>query len=123
MLTGFLQPDEGEIVIRGQVVNDLPPHQRDTAMVYQNYALFPHMTVADNVAFGLRMRRLAKAEIQRRVGEALELVRLDGLERRVSGEVRGGPQARGGAPRAPVRRPPGVPPRGPPPAPPPEARA
>jgi spermidine/putrescine ABC transporter ATP-binding subunit len=105
MLTGFLQPDDGEVVIRGQVVNDLPPHQRDTAMVYQNYALFPHMTVADNVAFGLRMRRLAKAEIQRRVGEALELVRLHGLERRFPGQLSGGQQQRVALARALVVRP------------------
>jgi len=105
ILTGFLVPDEGEVVIRGQVVNDLPPHQRDTAMVYQNYALFPHMTIFDNVAFGLRMRRLPKPEIQRRVGEALELVRLDGLTRRFPGQLSGGQQQRVALARALVVRP------------------
>jgi spermidine/putrescine ABC transporter ATP-binding subunit len=105
ILTGFLAPDEGEIVIRGQVVNDLPPHRRDTAMVYQSYALFPHMTIFDNVAFGLRMRRLPKADIQRRVGEALELVRLDGLERRFPGQLSGGQQQRVALARALVVRP------------------
>jgi len=105
VLTGFLAPDEGEVIIRGQVVNDLPPHQRDTAMVYQNYALFPHMTIFDNVAFGLRMRRLPKPDIQRRVGEALGLVRLDGLERRFPGQLSGGQQQRVALARALVVRP------------------
>lgn len=105
ILTGFLAPDEGEIVIRGQVVNDLPPHQRDTAMVYQSYALFPHMTIFDNVAFGLRMRRLPKADIQRRVDEVLALVRLEGLQRRFPGQLSGGQQQRVALARALVVRP------------------
>ena len=94
MLAGFLTPDEGEVRLAGQVVNHLPPNRRDTAMVFQQYALFPHMTVFDNIAFGLRMRKVPKAEIARRVNRALDIVRLAGLgDRRIS-QLSGGQQQR-----------------------------
>jgi putative spermidine/putrescine transport system ATP-binding protein len=83
----------------------IPPHRRDTAMVFQSYALFPHLSVLDNLAFGLRMRRVARAEIATRVREALELVQLAGLERRYPRELSGGQQQRVALARALVIRP------------------
>ena len=76
MVAGFVEPDRGEILIDGQAVTTLPPERRPTAMVFQNYALWPHMTVFGNVAFGLKLRRLPKKEVRERVGAALELVGL-----------------------------------------------
>jgi putative spermidine/putrescine transport system ATP-binding protein len=105
MITGFLTPDEGEVVIRGQVVNDLPPHHRDTAMVYQSYALFPHMTVLENVAFGLQMRRVPRGDIKRRVERVLGMVHLEGYERRYPAQLSGGQQQRVALARALVVRP------------------
>ena len=105
LIAGFLRPDEGEVIIRGRVVNNLPPHHRDTAMVYQNYALFPHMSVFENVGFGLRMRKVAGAELARRVEEALDLVKLSGLERRYPNQLSGGQQQRVALARALVVRP------------------
>src|SRR6185436_9564968 len=74
ILAGFEQPDEGFIRISGNYVQGVPPYRRDVNTVFQHYALFPHMTVAENVAYGLRQRRNSKAEVSRRVGEALEMV-------------------------------------------------
>ena len=82
MIAGFILPDAGSIAIEGEDVTLVPPFHRDIGMVFQHYALFPHMTVEDNVAFGLRRRQVAKAEIRERVREALRLVRLEGLEQR-----------------------------------------
>jgi putative spermidine/putrescine transport system ATP-binding protein len=76
MVAGFVEPDRGEILIDGRAVTALPPERRPTAMVFQNYALWPHMTVFGNVAFGLKLRRLPKKEVRERVGAALELVGL-----------------------------------------------
>ena len=76
MLAGFEDPDEGEIRISGTAVQGMPPHKRDVNTVFQNYALFPHMSVAENVAYGLRQKRRDKAEMGRRVGEALEMVKM-----------------------------------------------
>src|SRR5262245_13621770 len=76
MLAGFLQPDEGAILIDDKPVQMLPPERRNTGMVFQNYALFPHMTVAGNVAFGLEMRQVPKSDIAPRAARALDLVRL-----------------------------------------------
>lgn len=94
LLGGFLAPDEGEIRIGAQTVNDLPPNRRPTSMVFQNYALFPHMTVFANVAFGLKMRRMPRAERARRVAEVLRLVKLEDLDRRYPSALSGGQQQR-----------------------------
>src|SRR6476646_903570 len=69
LIAGFLQPESGQIVLDGQRMTRVPVHKRDTAMVFQNYALFPHMNVNENVAFGLRMRKMARQEVERRVEE------------------------------------------------------
>jgi spermidine/putrescine ABC transporter ATP-binding subunit len=105
MLAGFLRPDEGEILLGGRRVEHLPPYRRDTAMVFQQYALFPHMTVAENVAFGLEMRKVPKAEIARRVSRALEIVRLQGLGERRPAQLSGGQQQRVALARAIVTEP------------------
>jgi ABC-type Fe3+/spermidine/putrescine transport system ATPase subunit len=105
MIAGFLDPDSGSIAIGGRSMAGIPPHRRDTAMVFQSYALVPHLSVLDNLAFGLRMRRVARAEIAARVGEALELVQLAGLERRYPRELSGGQQQRVALARALVVRP------------------
>ncbi|HZX00078.1 MAG TPA: ABC transporter ATP-binding protein [Trueperaceae bacterium] len=105
MIAGFIAPTAGTITIKGQPVTDLPPFERDTSMVFQSYALFPHMTVFDNVAFGLRMRKVDRSELRRRVGEALESVHLSGLEKRYPRELSGGQQQRVALARAIVTRP------------------
>jgi spermidine/putrescine ABC transporter ATP-binding subunit len=94
MLAGFLQPDAGSILFDGEIIHTLPPERRNTGMVFQNYALFPHMTVADNVAFGLEMRKRPRAEIQVRVSEALDLARLTGFAERYPRQLSGGQQQR-----------------------------
>src|SRR5271166_7078926 len=76
-IAGFYQPDEGRILFDGKDVTSVPPHKRNTGMVFQNYALWPHLTVEKNVAFGLEERRVPKAEIDHRVTEALRAVRLE----------------------------------------------
>src|SRR3954471_19539020 len=75
LAAGFFSPDGGEILIDGERVNDLPTYKREIGMMFQNYALFPHMTVAGNVGYGLKVRHLSKTEIERRVNDALALVR------------------------------------------------
>jgi spermidine/putrescine ABC transporter ATP-binding subunit len=94
MIAGFVEPTAGEIRIKGELVNEKPPYMRNTSMVFQNYALFPHLTIFENVAFGLRLRKYAKEEIERKVREALELVQLPGVERRYPRELSGGQQQR-----------------------------
>ena len=94
MIAGLLDPTEGEIVINGKRVNDVPIHKRNLGLVFQNYALFPHKTVAENVAFGLRYRNVAKPEITRRVQEALELVQLPQVAVRYPKALSGGQQQR-----------------------------
>jgi putative spermidine/putrescine transport system ATP-binding protein len=94
LVAGFFSPDGGEIAIDGSRVNDVPTYQRGIGMMFQNYALFPHMTVGANVAYGLKMRRLPKAEIDRRTREALALVKLSGLEDRKPRQLSGGQQQR-----------------------------
>jgi len=94
MIAGFEEPSEGRLLIRGRDVTDLPPHRRDTGMVFQNYALFPHRTVFENVAFGLRMRKVERTAIERRVRDALALVELTGLEARRPAQLSGGQQQR-----------------------------
>ncbi|HZS33087.1 MAG TPA: ABC transporter ATP-binding protein [Methylomirabilota bacterium] len=94
IVSGFVQPDRGEVRIGGARVDGLPPERRGLGMVFQHYALFPHLTVAENVGFGLRMRRVPAAEARRRVARALALVRLGGLESRLPGALSGGQQQR-----------------------------
>jgi putative spermidine/putrescine transport system ATP-binding protein len=105
MIAGFIDPTEGEIYILGQKVNDVPPYHRDTGLVFQNYALFPHLSVFDNIAFGLKYRKVPKGEIKERVSEMLELVRLPGLETRKPSELSGGQQQRIAMARALVIKP------------------
>ena len=105
LIAGFQSPDEGEVLIDGAVVNALPPWQRNLGVVFQNYALFPFMTVFDNVAFGLRRRKVARGETQQRVTEALDLVGLPGLEGRYPRQLSGGQQQRVALARALVIRP------------------
>jgi spermidine/putrescine ABC transporter ATP-binding subunit len=94
LAAGFFSPDGGEILIDGERVNDLPTYKREIGMMFQNYALFPHMTVAANVAYGLKARHVDKHEIGRRVGEALVLVKLTGMEERKPRQLSGGQQQR-----------------------------
>jgi putative spermidine/putrescine transport system ATP-binding protein len=94
MIAGFEVPTDGQLFIRGRDVTEVPPHRRDTGMVFQNYALFPHRTVFENVAFGLKMRKVGRTEIDRRVGAALALVELTGLEGRRPAQLSGGQQQR-----------------------------
>jgi putative spermidine/putrescine transport system ATP-binding protein len=94
MIAGFVEPDRGRILIGEREVTRLPPYRRDAGMVFQGYALFPHLTVARNVSFGLEMRRVARAEAIARVNEALRLVRLEGLAERMPRELSGGQQQR-----------------------------
>ena len=94
MIAGFIRPDAGDIRLRGERVNDAPAYERDIGMVFQNYALFPHMTVRDNVAFGLRMRRLGRDAIAGRAADALALVRLDEVAGRYPAQLSGGQQQR-----------------------------
>jgi spermidine/putrescine ABC transporter ATP-binding subunit len=105
MIAGFIEPTEGEICIGGERVNELPPYQRDTGMVFQNYALFPHMTVFDNIAFGLRYHKVPKSQVGDRVQEMLKLVRLEGRERNKPSELSGGQQQRIALARALVIKP------------------
>jgi len=94
MVAGFVPPSAGRVLIAGKDVTRAPPHARDTGMVFQSYALFPHMTVAENVAFGLEMRRVGRAERDARTREALRLVRLEGLQDRLPRQLSGGQQQR-----------------------------
>ena len=105
LIAGFEQPDAGTIHLQGQNVTTLPAHRRPVNTVFQNYALFPHLNVWDNVAFGPRSRGLANAELRRRVGEALETVRLSDLGRRRPHQLSGGQQQRVALARALVNRP------------------
>ncbi len=105
LIGGFVPLTSGELRIEGRRVNDLPPHQRNVNTVFQNYALFPHMTVAQNVAFGLRMESLPRPEIDRRVGEYLELVDLSGYGDRYPGQLSGGQAQRVALARALCKRP------------------
>ncbi|BCB75699.1 ABC transporter ATP-binding protein [Phytohabitans flavus] len=94
MIVGFIAPTSGGIRLNGRDISRLPSHKREFGMVFQNYALFPHLTVAQNVAFPLRERNVSKVETARRVGEALELVDLGGMDKRRPHELSGGQQQR-----------------------------
>ena len=94
MIAGFESPDEGEIYLGDEAINALTPNKRDTAMVFQSYALLPHYNVFDNVAYGLKLRKVAKNEIQERVMRILDLVELTGMEGRMTNQLSGGQQQR-----------------------------
>ena len=93
-IAGFEELSEGSILLGGQRLDGRPPHRRDVGLVFQTYALFPHLTVFDNIAFGLRLRKVSKAEIERRVGQMLELVDLPNLAERYPAQLSGGQQQR-----------------------------
>ena len=105
MIAGFELPTEGEVYIHGRAMGRTPPYQRPVNTVFQSYALFPHMTIGDNVAFGLQMQGVPKKEIENRVREALDLVRLPGYEKRKPKQLSGGQQQRVALARALVNRP------------------
>jgi len=105
MIAGFEQPTEGEILLAGQPVAGVPPYRRNVNTVFQHYALFPHMDVAQNVGYGLRQRHVGRSEEKRRVQEALELIRLGGYGSRRTWELSGGQQQRVALARALVNRP------------------
>ncbi|ADG87732.1 spermidine/putrescine import ATP-binding protein PotA [Thermobispora bispora] len=105
MIAGFEEPTSGVVRLHGADVTNVPPNKRDVNMVFQSYALFPHMTVWENVAFGLKRKKVPADEIKRRVGEMLEIVHLQGRERRRPQELSGGQQQRVALARALVNRP------------------
>jgi ABC-type Fe3+/spermidine/putrescine transport system ATPase subunit len=94
LCAGYLAPSQGRLHVGGRDITALPPRRRNMGMVFQNYALFPHMNVFENVAYGLRVRGVARTDLQRRVGEALRLVRLDDFADRMIGQLSGGQQQR-----------------------------
>jgi len=94
LIAGFERPDEGQILLDGVDMVQTPPHKRNVNTVFQNYALFPHLSVAENVAFGLRYKEVSKQDAKKRVADSLELVRLQGLERRRPSQLSGGQQQR-----------------------------
>jgi len=111
MIAGLEQPDAGEVWVRGRLVASaaarimVPPEGRNLGLVFQSYAIWPHMTVAENIAYPLRVRRMARAEIETRVADMVRLVRLDGLGQRMSSELSGGQQQRVALARALVYEP------------------
>jgi iron(III) transport system ATP-binding protein len=104
-IAGFQRQDRGEIIVKGERIDHKPAHKRDIGMVFQDYAIFPHLTVAENVAFGLKARSLPKVDIDQRVDESLKMVRLDGYHGRYPAEMSGGQQQRIGLARAMAIRP------------------
>jgi putative spermidine/putrescine transport system ATP-binding protein len=94
IIAGFQEPTEGDVLLNGRTMLDVPSHKRNIGMVFQRYTLFPHLTVGENVAFPLRVRRQPSAEIDKKVDEMLRLVRLDGFRDRMSGQMSGGQQQR-----------------------------
>jgi len=94
LIAGFIRPDKGYILINGERMENKAPYERNLGMVFQNYALFPHMTVYENIAFGLKMRKVNKVEIDKKVKEYLELVQLPGIEKRYPRQLSGGQQQR-----------------------------
>jgi putative spermidine/putrescine transport system ATP-binding protein len=94
IIAGFIRPDSGSILVEGNELVIRPPHRRDIGLVFQNYALFPHMTVAENIAFPLRYRKVGKAEAGERVARALSMVRLDGFGERSIEALSGGQKQR-----------------------------
>jgi spermidine/putrescine transport system ATP-binding protein len=105
MIAGFELPTDGDVLIHGKPMGQTPPFQRPVNTVFQNYALFPHMTIGENVGFGLEMKRTPKSDIQKRVSEALAMVRLPGYEKRRPKQLSGGQQQRVALARALINRP------------------
>ena len=105
MIAGFESPNEGEIYLGGEPINELTPNKRDTAMVFQSYALLPHYNIFDNVAYGLKLRKVPKEEIQKKVINILGLVGLEGMEDRMTNQLSGGQQQRVALARALVLEP------------------
>ena len=105
IIAGFETPDHGRVILGGRDVTEVPPYRRDVTTVFQHYALFPHLDVFDNVAFGLERRRLPREQIRKRVRNALELVKLEGLDHRQSSELSGGQKQRVALARALVLEP------------------
>ena len=105
IIAGLEQPDSGQVFLNGKDVTSLEPNQRNVNTVFQNYALFPHMNVADNIGYGLKLKKTSKAEISRRVKEMLELVQLSGFEKRKPSELSGGQRQRVAIARALVNNP------------------
>jgi ABC-type Fe3+/spermidine/putrescine transport system ATPase subunit len=105
MIAGFYEPDAGDIIVGNRRINDVPAHRRKTAMVFQDYALFPHMNVEENVGYGLRLARMPSDALRKRVRETLEFLGLTGLERRYPGQLSGGQQQRVALARALVMNP------------------
>ena len=105
MLAGFEAPDEGRILLDGEDISGVPPYWRPVNMMFQSYALFPHLNVENNIAFGLRQEKLPKAEVAARVKEAIALVRLDGLQHRKPHQLSGGQRQRVALARCLVKRP------------------
>jgi iron(III) transport system ATP-binding protein len=105
IIAGFYRQDSGHVYISDQTIDNVPAYQRDTGMVFQNYAVFPHMTVFENVAFGLKSRKVKASEIRKRVARILELARLSGYEERTPDQLSGGQQQRVGLARAMVIEP------------------
>ncbi|TKI57513.1 ABC transporter ATP-binding protein [Brevibacillus antibioticus] len=94
MIAGFLEPDGGDLLIKGQRMNGVPPHKRELGMVFQTYSLFPHMTVAENIAYGLKLRKVNKQEMQERVNRVLGLVKLPNVADRYPKQLSGGQRQR-----------------------------
>ncbi len=94
MLAGFLTPTYGEIYLEGKPIGNIPPHKRNIGMVFQNYALFPHMTISENLAYPLKVRKLPKSEIKNKVSKALDMIELPGFEGRMPAQLSGGQQQR-----------------------------
>ncbi len=105
MVAGFYEPDEGDILLNGKHIEKIPPYGRNTAMVFQEYALFPHMSVYDNVAYGLNVKGVPKDEIKKRVADALQMMQLEGMEKRYPNQMSGGQQQRVAVARALVMNP------------------
>src|SRR5579864_5548412 len=105
LIAGFERPDAGRIELGGRDVTSMPPHLRETNTVFQDYALFPHMTVGDNIAYGLRIKHVPSAERKKRVDRALQMVRLSGLENRKPNQLSGGQRQRVALARAVINEP------------------
>ena len=105
LIGGFHKPDHGEVYFEGKPVSPLPPYERNIGMVFQNYALWPHMTITDNITYGLKLKKMARSEIDGKVSHILKLVKLTGLEKRYPGQLSGGQQQRVALARALVLNP------------------
>src|SRR5262249_49289229 len=108
LVAGFETPDSGRVVVEGEDVTRLPPERRRFGMVFQHYALFPHLSAGENVVFGLESQKVPREEARRRVAEALSAVGLEGFEPRRTGEISGGQQQRGAVARGLAPRPRGL---------------